>query len=316
MGFNLKSVQDVSSKNPKMFIIIQILLGILIGYLIYVLSLIAIRADRLVIDEKYDLNGKKSVQIIDGYAETSSLHGKHFNTQSTYLSNYLPIRPSVNLKGGAQFTYSLWLNVENPEEAKNKCIFLKGDANKYDFKVIDNVVGYPKETKDRIVYCPMLSFGDEPMEFVVSFNTFNKMNEELKVTRITNDNSNMRQNLLSLFTGKWVLITIVFEDNIPINDFENGVVLKFYINDTLYHVGKFSGGLKQNNGDLYLFPNDYPVPNCKVSNFTYFNYALTPIEIRGIADRGPSTKLANPPTFSFISPSMMSDYNRLDIYNI
>ena len=316
MPLNLKSVNDFTSKSPTVFIIVQILLGILIGYLIYLLALIAIRADRLVIDQKYDLNGKRSVPIVDGYAETSSLHGKFFNTQQTFMQNYLPIKPSVNLKGGAQFTYSLWLHVDNPDEAKNKCIFLKGDASKYDFKVTDKVVGYPKENRERIVYCPMLCFGDQPMEFVVSFNTFNKMNEELKVTRVSNDNPNMRQNLMSLFTGKWVMITIVFEDNIPINDFENGVIVKFYVNDTLYQVGKYSGGLKQNNGDLYLFPNDYPVPNCKVSNLIYYNYALTPIEIKNIADRGPSKKLANPPTFSFVSSSSLSDYNRLDIYNL
>jgi hypothetical protein len=110
------------------------------------------------------------------------------------------------------------------------------------------------------------------------------------------------------------LITIVFEDNIPINDFENGLSVKFYINEQLYNSATYPTMLKQNNGDLYLFPEG-SLNKTMFSIMQYFNYALGTKEIQASYRQGPSSRSTSSVTTSFISPMMLSDKNHLDIYN-
>lgn len=318
MAMNLGNMKNMLSQKRNSFsnIIIQIVAGVIIVYAIYLISLVAVKADKLGIDSKFDTNKKQKVVIIDGYADSSVYAGNFgtINTAVPTLYNYVPVRPSVNLKGGAQFTYSIWLYVRSSgENYANKCIFLKGDKRKYDYTLQDTK-GQIKNINDRIAFCPMFCFGNNPMEFKVYFNTIHKIKEMMEVRKLSADNTVFRRNLLNLFNDKWVMITITFEDNIPINDFENGLMVKFYVNDTLYQTNRYNSTLKQNNGSLYMFP-DGTIDSCRLSNFVYYNYAASDKEIRDMANFGPSTKPVEMVTKSFISPMMLSDYNRLDIYN-
>jgi hypothetical protein len=163
----------------------------------------------------------------------------------------------------------------------------------------------------------MLSFGANPLDFVVSFNTLNSIREQLSVSNIRSDDSTYRKNLLSLYGNTWVCITIVFEDNMPINDFENGVVVKFYVNDILYVSGKYSSALKQNNGDVVFFPDSVGIPSLKMSNFAYFNYALSDTEIKAIVRAGPNVKpaVSTKNAAATTLPYHVSEYNKLDLAN-
>ena len=134
------------------------------------------------------------------------------------------------------------------------------------------------------------------------------------MTTLTNDNDMYRKNLLSLFSQKWFLVTIVFEDNIPINDFENGLSVKFYINDQLYASATYPDMLKQNDGDFYLFP-DGALNKIMISNLYYLNYAIGPKEISSYYMKGPSPKSVSTVSSSFVMPMILNDRNRLDIYN-
>jgi hypothetical protein len=299
------------------FKLLQIVLGVLLVYVIYLVALVAVKADSLGINSKLDLNKKQKVAIIDGYAESSQFSYENgvFNTSVPSAFDYLPVRPSVNLRGGAQFTYSLWLNLGSSDYARdiqNKCIFLKGDAQKYNYSVKTDLGNL--STNERISFCPMMCFGANEMEFSIYFNTFHNLRETFDVRKLESTNSAIRHNLMNLYSKKWLLITVVFEDNAPINDFENGILVKFYINDVLYQSASYASALRQNNGQLHMFP-DGPVSNCKISNFAYYNYAVTDAEIKKVADEGPSNKPTEAVTKSFISQSWLSDYNRLDIYN-
>lgn len=318
-GF-LEKMQDNSGNTKVLWIIVQVALGVLLVYVIYLLALLAIRADKLGIDEKKDITKKRMVTIIDGYSD-SSLHAGELgkiNTTVEAKPDFVPIRPSVNLRGGSQFSYSLWLSLSSTDYVKddiqNKCIFLKGDDQKYNFEILTNKITDKMGTEDRITFCPMLCFGAHEMEFFVYFNTLHNMKETFEVRKYDSENSATRHNLLNLYSKKWIMITIVFEDNIPINDFENGILVKFYINDLLYQTGRFASALRQNNGLLYLFP-DGPIPNCRFADFVYYNYAVTEDEIKKKSDMGPSTKPSIPPNTGIVPSSWISDYNRLDIYN-
>lgn len=300
--------------NKPVGIAVQIVVGLAVAYVIYLLALLAIKADQLGIDDKFDVNKKQRVPIVDGYADSSQLYKQNFNTIVPYAKNYLPIRSSVNIKGGAQFSYTMWIHAADPDLAVNKCIFLKGDPKRYAYteKIGDDV----STRNNRVAYCPMFSFAEKPMTFKLQFNTLAKMNEVMMIERIDDESSAMRRNLLSLFSGKWIMVTMVFQDNMPINEFESGLEVKFYVNDVLYQVGRYPTAIKQNKGDLHIFPDDDgAVPKCKISNFAYYNYAITDDEIKRLARSGPNDKPVTTTTKTFVSPMMISDYNRLDIYN-
>jgi hypothetical protein len=313
-----KGMSNQDGSSSMVWKIGQVVIGIVSVYAIYLLALLAVRADKLGIDKKLDLNKKQMVSIVDGFAESSefSFEKGQFNTAIPAAHDYLPIRPSVNLRGGAQFSYSIWLNLGSTDyvrdKVQNKCIFMKGDSEKYSYRIKSDMG--TRDVLDNISMCPMMCFGANEMEFNVFFNTFHNIKETFEINKLDSDNSATRHNLMSLYSRKWVMVTIVFEDNIPINDFENGILVKFYLNDMLYHSGRFSSALRQNNGLLYMFP-DGAVPNCRIADFVYYNYAITEVDIKKRVDRGPSAKPSVSVARDYISPSWLSDYNRLDIYN-
>lgn len=277
--------------------------------------------DKLVIDSKHDLAKKMKVMVVDGFVDASSKNIK-FNTTMPLANNYLPVRPSVNIKGGAQFTYSFWMHKDANAEVANRIIFLKGDDKRYNFTIKDNLnskVPVVEKLNELMVFSPMLKFGSDGTSYEIKFNTLNRYDEVMRIERLTSVDNAYRNNLLTTLENTWHLITITFEDNLPISDFENGIVVKFYVNDVMYKVGRFSSALKQNQGDLHLFPNgSAPISNVKISNFQYFNYVLSESEIRNIALAGATTTPnATKATSSGAGkPPVLSDYNKLDIYNV
>lgn len=299
---------------------LQLIIGFVILLLVYIISIAVLRADSLYAEAVVNPNVKSKTAIVPGYVESSQIAHASYNTMKPFAANYLPLNPSSNIKGGAQFSYSLWIYVGQPNSALNKPIFLRGDANKYTFNITDKHANQTWSATDQVAFCPILEFGANPMEFKVRFNTNNNMNETLSIVQTPDPNSIYRKNLLSLFQARWFLITVVFEDNTPINDFENGLNVKFYINDILYESGTYAAMLKQNQGNLYLFPNG-SVNQCKVSQLEYFNYAQGLGEIQAKYKAGPDTQPAALPTTggiggSVAGPLQLSEYNVLDIYNL
>jgi len=302
---------------------IQIFGGLVVVYILYVLFLIVMKSDKLYIDNKYDKQGKREVLILDGLADTS-IGTIIYSTSLPGTTNYLPIHPSVNIKGGAQFTYSFWLYVgDGATDVANKCLFLRGDPNAYDVKITSNNFDAAKKQmmpstsyniKERLVYCPMFCFGETSRDLVIWFNTLNNMREKLEINPIKSDNNIYRNNITSMMTNMWTHICIVFQDNMPINDFENGIEVRFYFNDVLYSVGKFASTLRQNDGNFYLFPDS--IIGCKMSDFKYWNYALSDNEVRKLASTAPSQNAASSLSKTIITSSMtLGDYNKLDWYN-
>lgn len=299
----------------------QLLIGCLITFIVYWISLKVLNADTL-LNASLDTNKKSVVNIITGYAESSQLARQSFNTVNTYASAYLPLTPSVNIKGGAQFTYSLWLFVGNSAAAaaSHKPIFIRGDRNKYRYTMAPTRQDPARPTpgisaNDYVAMCPLLEFGTNPMDFNIRFNTSNNVNEVMPIISQNSGNSIYRQNLLNMLQGQWFMMTIVFEDNMPINDFENGLSVKVYINGTLYKTATYAAMLKQNNGNFFLFPEG-SVDQCKISSLNYYNYAQGDAEIKATMGAGPSSKPQASLTSSFVRPLALSDYNTMDIYNI
>lgn len=303
---------------------IQVVIGIIIVYIIYLLSTIAIKADKLAIDMEKDLSRKRKINVINGYIDSNNKI--IINTIIQFANNYLPITPSMNIKGGAQFTYQLWLFIEDPNVIGDKMIFIKGDPKLYTYKVQEQKYNistktmepsYTRKAVSQIAKCPMLSFkgGGDPgtVEFNLKFNTLHNLDESFDIVNIKSEKTIYRNNIMSIFSKQWFMVTIVFQDNMPINDFETGIVVKFYLNDVMYQQKVYNSALKQNDSELILFPE--VIQGCKMTDFSYYNYAIGDDEVINTYKKGPTLTAST--SFGSVSNSIsqMSDYNRMDIWN-
>lgn len=313
------------TKQPSLMIkAVQFVVGLIVVFLIYLIAKAAMNADKLVIDIEKDMSLKKVTYVTDGYIDSSQK--VTINSTVPFAPNYLPIISSMNIKGGAQFSYQLWMFVEDADKIADKVIFIKGDPTKYTYQLQENKLDISskqmkpynkRQVNGRIAKCPMLSFksgGGGNIEFSVLFNTLHNMNETFDVTTMKSDNSIYRHNLTSILAKQWFLVTVVFQDNMPINDFETGLIVRFYLNDVLYQQKTYKSTLKQNDGDLVIFP-DEDLSGCKLSTFTYFNYAISDTDVKTISNKGPV--LTPSTTNGAIKNNVMkmSSMNRLDLYN-
>jgi hypothetical protein len=316
----MKSIGDKLKKNNALVsIILQVFIGLVVAYVIYIVALRVMNIDKLVIDAKFTNTGHSKVKVVDGFVDSAT--SLNFNTLMPISNNFVPIQPSVNTKGGAQFSYSFWLYKDTNADVAGKVIFLKGDNKKYNFNIKDNTnskAPIVERLNETMVFCPMIKYSADGNGYEVVFNTLNRYDEKVLVNKITSTDSSYRNNLLATLNATWHLISVTFEDNIPINDFESGIAVRVYINEVLYKTGRIPSALKQNHGDLYLFPNEKnPMTSVKVSDFTYYNYVLSEDDIRATAQAGANTSYSSLTSIGNSNkPPVLSDYNKLDIYNM
>lgn len=318
--------KKVTNKNPnkidKTNIILQVIGGVVISIIIYWLSLFAINRDKLVITDTYTKTNKPTkFPLIKGYIDCVSASNIIFNTFNPESKTYTPLPRSVNRKGGAQFSYNYWLYMDDvsSDNVKNKVILCRGDMKKYNYSLLNKQDNKIIETgSSNIIKCPMISFGSNYKEIIAEFNTVDKFNEKITiVNNLSETNSALRRNVMSLTPHYWVMFTFVFEDNVPINDFENGIVVKFYINDTLYQVHKVKSMIRQNNGDLYILPDEdgTGMKSSRICDVNYYNYALQDTEIKNLYIGGP-TKTVYTRNSDFGKPLYLAASNRIDQTNM
>jgi hypothetical protein len=329
---------------------IQIILGIVVAIFIYLLSLWILRKNQLVSQATSTKTSKQNVLILDGYAESTVVAGTQWSTVNPNSQNYVMLDRSYNRKGGAQFSYSIWVQIRDTSAIRGQTLFMRGDPSLYYWtKTVGN--NGPVVMNDVLIKCPRVRFGSRFDEgLVVEFNTLQDPQggsiairpnpEPIPVAgqpkaSLTTFDETMRHNLYDLIRDRWALLTFTFEDGVAINEFENGIMARFYLNDVLYTSQSVQGALRQNVGDIYLLPaiqNDPnygnasqqgytpgqgpdAIPNTTVGNFAYFNYALRLAQVKHLFNKGPPK---NPATFG-VGPVgealYLSEYNKLDVYN-
>lgn len=317
------------------YVIAQVLAGGLVVLLVYMLALLVMRTDRLVRPAVDVHNPSASVMLLDGHAPTAVASNRAWTSANVDARNYAPLTRSVNRRGGAQFTYAFWMHVGDPSPANvgGKTILLRG---------IKDVVNWTKTTTTKsltdpkgqeeavgvvsqsgvLVKCPLIRFGDTYDSLVVEVNTVHDPASRVMIspTPASTGDPTLRANLLKLAVNKWALHTFVFEDHVPISDFEDGVAVRYYLNDTLYHTGYLASTLVQNHGDLYLLPTSAgqaPLADCRIGDVAYHNHARTPAQVRATYVAGPPTTAANDIVAGArdAMPLVLSEFNRLDVYN-
>lgn len=303
-------------------LVLQIGVALVVVLFIFFTTIWVMDSDQVFINSKFNQAKKLKVHILNGYVSAFEYNRRQFNTVYQEHPMFLPIRRSVNRMGGAQFTYYFWVYVERTYALTSQksgtfrkySLFVKGDPKRYTIQSI----GAEKVNEERYVVCPEVTFGDEENDMHIFFNTTKKLREKVSIKSDAAEDSVMRHNVTSLQPKKWVMYTVVFNDNMPLNDFENGLIVKCYVNDILYLTEKLPNvSVKQNNGDFCLLPDGAPHADAglKISDLTYCNYALHDAEVANTFRKGPNLNM-HVDAKSYTEEVLdLSAYNKLDIYN-
>lgn len=172
------------------------------------------------------------------------------------------ITRSVNADDGIEFTWSVWIYIDDLtyNSGKYKCVFYKGNdyATNPNTNEDQQGLNFPNNA-------PGLYIAPNTNNLVVFMNTFNVINEEITINDIP--------------LNKWVNVIIRCQNN----------TLDVYINGTIAKSHKLHGVPKQNYGDVYVAPNGGF--SGYISNLWYYNYAIGTNDITRLLTRGPNLNM-------------------------
>jgi hypothetical protein len=228
----------------------------------------------------YFLKPSESPHLIDGMVDASQLI---VFQQDPSANGAKTIYRSVNATDGIEFTWSVWIFIDNLQTNSGiyKHVFSKGNST-----LQDNGLIHPNNA-------PGLYIAPNTNALVVMMNTFNVINEEIVIPDIP--------------LNKWVNVIIRCQNT----------TLDVYVNGTIARSINLVGVPKQNYGDVYVGMNGGFDGN--ISNLWYYNYALGTSAIQKIAEYGPNTKMIgstgmNDKMFNYLSLRWFF-YGSGDAYN-
>ena len=202
----------------------------------------------------YFLKPTQSPHLIDGMVDASQMI---IFPQDPSSNGSVTIYRSVNANDGIEFTWSIWLYINNIYNSGNsnqfKHIFHKGNSN-----LLKYGVNYPNNA-------PGLYISPNSNELVFLMNTYNDINEDILIPDIP--------------LNKWFNVIIRCQNT----------TLDIYVNGTIVRSLELSGVPKQNYGDVYVAMNGGF--NGYISNLWYYNYALGTAAIQNLVNKGPNTKM-------------------------
>ena len=179
--------------------------------------------------------------------------------QNPKLKNSIPIIRSDNELHGMEFTWSIWIYIEDStfeDTSPNyyKHIFHKGNSN-----INSDGTYYPNNA-------PGLYIKDGSNELLVKMNTYNQIVENINIENIP--------------LNKWLNIILRLNKQNQLDVYINGVLSKRHM---------LSGIAKQNYGDVYLSMNGGFAGF--TSGLSYYNSAIGVNEIQSIVSKGPKMNM-------------------------
>jgi hypothetical protein len=206
----------------------------------------------------YFLAPSGSPKLIDGMVDAKQLI---VIPQDPESEGSVTISRSVNATDGIEFTWSVWIYIDDLtyNSGNYKCVFYKGN----DYAKNPNAADQESQGLNFPNNAPGLYIAPNTNKLVIMMNTFNVINEEIDVDDIP--------------LNKWVNVIIRCQNN----------TLDVYINGTIIKSHQLHGVPKQNYGDVYVAPNGGF--SGYISNLWYYNYALGTAEISRISSKGPNT---------------------------
>jgi hypothetical protein len=200
----------------------------------------------------YFFTPTSSPHLIDGMVDAKQMI---IFPQDPSNNGAVTINRSVNAGDGIEFSWSVWIYVNNLQylEGQYKHIFYKGNSN-----LESNGLNFPNNA-------PGLYLAPNKNDLIVMMNTYNVINEEIVVPDIP--------------LNKWFNVIIRCKNT----------TLDVYANGTIVRSVNLIGVPKQNYGDVYVGMNGGFDGN--ISNLWYYDYALGTSEIQNITISGPYTTM-------------------------
>ncbi len=198
-------------------------------------------------------------RLVDGMVDAKQLI---VIPQDPESEGAITISRSVNANEGIEFTWSVWIYIDDLtyNTGRYRCVFYKGNdyANNPNSDTETQGLNFPNNA-------PGLYIAPNTNNLVIMMNTFNVINEEINIDNVP--------------LNKWVNIIIRCQNN----------TLDVYVNGTITKSHHLHGVPRQNYGDVYIAPNGGF--SGYISNLWYYNYALGTSEITKLASKGPNTNM-------------------------
>jgi len=271
--------------SPLQQIVISLIVLLLMGYVAYNIYLIELQ---------HMFNGenniRKEVDIAPGVFDFGTNNEWKYNTNNKIHNNYLPITPSINQQGGAEYSYNFWLYANHDKlntynsERKDIALLLKGE--KIFYYNIKNYNCSGKSTDEIIIPTlltknPLIRINHNCSKLAVDYNNilspdsyqFNSFYERCSKTQPNADWETKNKNLLGIwnipFDRKWFMITVVMKEVADSANILaiNRAMCKIYMNgmlvfddkiETKYGVevnNTYSATQKDNKSPIYINPN-------------------------------------------------------------
>lgn len=183
--------------------------------------------------------------------------------QDPNTANSITLTRSTNETDGIEFTYSVWIYIDDLEYNKGsfRHIFHKGNDN-INFENQDGIPSGMNQPNN----APGLYLAPNTNALVVVMNTFNTINNEVVIPDIP--------------LNKWVCVQIIVENR----------EMDVYINGLLSRRMILDGVPRQNYGDVFVAMNGGF--SGYISDLRYFNSSLGTAKIQSIVNKGPSLEMS------------------------
>lgn len=265
--------------NVLVQIVIALIIVILMGYISY--NIYSIEYDKLF---KYN-STKKEIPIFSGVMDYYNTTDFKINTNNTDKDNYIEISPSINQKGGIEYSYNFWLYVDkqkiysnitdNNSKLLDHVLVLKGrkdiiiNSNNKSLNCSNN--------KTIVIKNPLIRLSPQGDGIAIEYNNIMSIDSYQDVNIYNDcdlvDKSSWKKknaNLLGVYDidydKRWYMVTIVMKEVASSEQilFNNKASTKIYINsmlisdktvETIYDDKIYSATIKNNNSPLYVNPS-------------------------------------------------------------
>lgn len=240
--FDFMDSNNLVAKFSFLLIVIFLFI-ILLGFIVNIIS--------------YFLDSNIKQKIINGMIDANNT--TLIIPQDPSTSGAKTIYRSINQQTGIEFTWSVWIFINNIPSTNN-----------YDYQHIFSKGNYGKSTIG--INEPINAPG-------LYINSRNK--NQLTVIMDTYNNPYNTIDVPNIPMNKWVNVILICR-NTTIDVYINGVITKS---------GDLGGIPKQNYGDVYVALNNGF--DGYISNLWYYSYALNTIAIEDLVKRGPNTQMVD-----------------------
>jgi hypothetical protein len=240
------------------------------AFLLFILFLFIILFRLGIIILEYFFSSSNNPKIIDGMVDAKQLI---VVPQDPSSEGAITINRSVNASEGIEFTWSVWVFIDDLtyNSGKYRCVFYKG--NDFMSNPDHQGLNFPNNA-------PGLYLAPNKNDLIIFMNTYNVINEEVTIEDVP--------------LNKWVNLIIRCENT----------TLDIYVNGTIVKSHQLHGVPKQNYGNVYIGPNGGF--SGYISNLWYYNYGLGIGEISELVAKGPNTTMKGFSSMGIKMPNYLS----------